>query len=309
MAGERLDLLLAAAYPEKSRSYMQKLIAAGTVLINGIQPRKREIVKAGDLIQVNWPAPEIDLITADSDSQLMVIHEDDDILVINKPAGLTVHPGAGTKQKTLIHVLLNHNPACFTAMMDAERRPGIVHRLDKETSGVLLIAKNLKAQQQLKADFKNRSVGKTYLALVHGIPPNDQGIIEAAIGRHPVRRQKMTVVTNGHGRYAATHYQCRAVGIGATLLEITIATGRTHQIRVHLATIGHPVIGDRVYGSRKIRNRITASRQMLHAWKLLFSHPGTLQPCQFTAALPHDFIKCARALSIDIPDGWECSPE
>lgn len=299
-AGQRLDHLLAAACPEYSRSYLQRLVARGLVLVDGQPARASAKPAAGATVRVGFP-PEPPLAPVAERGTLDILYEDDDVLALNKPAGLVVHPGAGTHGGTLVNVLLGYNPAAFAAMDAEPVRPGIVHRLDRDTSGVLVVAKHLRAKTRLSAAFAARTVTKTYLALVLGVPRAASGELRTPFGRHPVQRHKMAVLAAGD-RLAVTHYELAASGtvdgVAVSLLRVRIETGRTHQIRVHLAHLGHPVLGDRVYGGA--RAAALAVRQLLHAWRLVVPHPMTKQPLPLTAPPPADFAAAARAAGIDL---------
>ena len=279
-AGWRLDRYLALALPQFSRSRLQTLIRSGDVQLQGKAARVRETVRAGDVVRlVEPPVQEID----DQAEQipLEILFEDDDLLVLNKAAGLVVHPGAGNQTHTLVNALLHH--CASLSGIGGKQRPGIVHRLDKETSGCLVVAKNDAAHSALARQFAEREVNKTYLALVAGIPKRSRGIIEAPIGRHPVHRKKMHIDLR-RGRAARTEYRVLQSGGGISLVECALHSGRTHQIRVHLHHLGHPVIGDSLYGKKN-----AAPRQMLHAWKLGFTHPRTKERLFFEAPVPPDF--------------------
>ena len=279
-AGWRLDRYLAAVLPELSRSRLQALIRAGEVQLEGKTVRAREVVHRGDVVRLTIPQPA-EIATEAEDIPLDLLFEDDDLLVINKPAGLVVHPGAGNQAHTLVNALLHHCPKL--SGIGGKRRPGIVHRLDKETSGCLVVAKNDAAHLELARQFAGREVTKIYLALVSGTPKRPRGVIEAAIGRHPVHRKKMQVDPR-RGRPAKTEYRVLQSLGKISLVECILHSGRTHQIRVHLHHLGHPVIGDAVYGRKG-----TAPRQMLHAWKLGFTHPRSKDAMFFEAPVPDDF--------------------
>jgi len=278
----RLDQFLAKRLPEYSRSRLQQLIRTGFVRLNEQTTRPRQIVRSGD--RINLIEPPLEKIeTLPEPIPLNVLFEDDDLIVINKPAGLTVHPGAGQREHTLVNALLNH---CRTLSgIGGKERPGIVHRLDKETSGCLVVAKNDIAHRELSRQFAARTVEKIYLALVAGKLRKAAGIIDEKIGRHPVRRQRMQV-TSLRGRTATTEYRAIRSSDQATLVECRLHSGRTHQIRVHLHHLGHPVLGDKIYAQRFAKN---LPRQMLHAWRLGFRHPRTGEWKTFEAPLPLDF--------------------
>ena len=296
--GSRLDHFLTAQFPEHSRSYLQSLIAAGFIRRNKRLVRKQERVKDGDLIEITWPDNTVRLIPDDTIS-LSILYEDHDILVVNKQAGLVVHPGAGNRDGTLVNALLAYDFRCFSAMMDHEHRPGIVHRLDKETSGAMVVARNARAKAELITAFKRCNVRKTYLAAVHGTPHEPRGTIRSFIGRSIRNRQRMAVLDSG-GKMATTHYEVLSSQSDFSLLKINIDTGRTHQIRVHLEHIGNPVIGDSTYHRKKRRNEYDAPRQMLHAWILEFPHPTTDQDTHFIAPVPHDFHDLVKRFGINL---------
>jgi len=278
----RLDQLLARRLPQYSRSRLQQLIRSGFVRLNDASTRPSQIVRAGDKIDVREPPVE-QIETRPQRIPLDILFEDDDLIVINKPAGLTVHPGARQREHTLVNALLSH---CTTLSgIGGKERPGIVHRLDKETSGCLVVAKNDLAHRELSRQFADRIVEKIYLALVAGKLRKPAGVIEERIGRHPVHRQRMSV-TSLRGRTAKTEYRVVRSNEEASLIECRLHSGRTHQIRVHLHHLGHPILGDKVYGARLAKN---FPRQMLHASELGFRHPRTGEWKQFQASLPDDF--------------------
>jgi len=278
----RLDQFLAKRLPEHSRSRLQQLIRGGFVRLNRGTSRPRQIVRAGDKIDLIEPPPEKVDIQPEA-IPLDVLFEDDDLIVINKPAGMTVHPGAGQREHTLVNALLSH--CAGLSGVGGKERPGIVHRLDKETSGCLVVAKNDMAHRELSKQFAARTVEKIYLALVAGKLRKPAGVIDEKIGRHPVHRKRMQVSPH-RGRTARTEYRVIRSSDAASLIECRLHSGRTHQIRVHLHHLGHPVLGDKVYGPRFAKN---FPRQMLHAWKLGFRHPRTSQWKTFEASLPVDF--------------------
>jgi 23S rRNA pseudouridine1911/1915/1917 synthase len=278
----RLDRFLARQLPEYSRSRIQQLIRAGFVRLNGVTTRPRELVRSGDAIELTEPPLE-KIENQPEPIPLDILFEDNDLIVINKPAGLVVHPGAGHRQHTLVNALLSH---CATLSgIGGKERPGIVHRLDKETSGCLVVAKTDTAHRELSRQFAERTVDKIYLALVAGKLRKDAGVIEEKIGRHPVHRQRMSVAS-ARGRAAKTEYRVLRSGEQASLIECRLHSGRTHQIRVHLHHLGHPVLGDKVYAPRLAKD---FPRQMLHAWKIEFQHPTTDQRKNFEAPLADDF--------------------
>jgi len=275
----RLDKYLAGEYPELSRSILQKLIKQGFILVNDFAARPSQKLTIGDRIYVALPPPEKVSLAAEP-IPVDVIYEDDDLLVICKPAGLVVHPSPGHNTHTLVNALLARCPdlAGFGDTM----RPGIVHRLDRDTSGLMIIARNSRAQQYLINQFKDRSVSKGYLVLVKGKLTPNQGIIDAPIGRDPSNRKRMAVLASG--RQARTGYKVKEYLDGYTLLDVTTETGRTHQIRVHLSAIGYPVVGDAVYGVRSPY----VKRQFVHAYRLGFRLPTSGEYREFTCELPPD---------------------
>ncbi|HET8726858.1 MAG TPA: RluA family pseudouridine synthase [Alphaproteobacteria bacterium] len=300
-ASGRLDKVLAAASEDLSRSRLQALIAAGRVAGDGAtidDPSYR--VKPGQRFEIAVPPPE----AAEPEAQqiaLDVLYEDSDLLVVDKPAGMVVHPAAGNRDRTLVNALLAHCGDRLSGI-GGVARPGIVHRLDKDTSGLMVVAKNDAAHAALSAQFADRSLSRTYQAVVRGMPASRSGEIEGAIGRSPRDRKKMAVVERG-GKPALTRYRVlRAVGLAAALVECTLATGRTHQIRVHLAAIGHPLVGDPLYGgpvrgSGGTRQAMrTFPRQALHAVGLRFRHPRDGQEMRFESVLPNDIATLIRNL-------------
>jgi len=281
-AGLRLDLFLAGELPQFSRSRIQQLIRNGSVRLNKKEARPRDLVRTGDDVDlIEPPVEKID--NQPEDIPLDVLFEDDDLIVINKPAGLVVHPGPGHREHTLVNALLHHCPNL--SGIGGQERPGIVHRLDKETSGCLVVAKNDEAHRGLSEQFAERTVDKVYLALAAGKLRRSSGIIEEKIGRHPVHRQRMSV-SQTRGRSAKTTYRVLRSNGEISLIECQLHSGRTHQIRVHLHHLGHPILGDKVYSPKLAKN---FPRQMLHAWKLGFIHPRTDKKKSFEAPLPSDF--------------------
>jgi len=287
----RLDQFLAKRLPQFSRSRIQQLIRSGFVRLNEQTTRPRQVVRRGDKIDLREPPP-VKIDVQPEPIPLEILFEDGDIIVINKPAGLTVHPGAGQREHTLVNALLHH---CSTLSgIGGEQRPGIVHRLDKETTGCLVAAKNDIAHRELSKQFAARTVEKIYLALVAGKLRKTVGVIEEKIGRHPVHRQRMSVASP-RGRAARTEYRVLYSTEEASLVECRLYSGRTHQIRVHLHHLGHAVLGDKVYVARLAKN---FSRQMLHAWKLGFYHPRTGEWKNFEAPLPADFNEAIAAVGL-----------
>ncbi len=282
-AGIRLDQFLAARIPSLSRSRIQDLIKGGHIRLNGKETKPSAKLHAQDRLDVAEPPP-IPVETPAEAIALAVLFEDDDLIVVNKPPGMVVHPATGNWHGTLVNALLHH---CQTLSgIGGEQRPGIVHRLDKDTSGCLVAAKTDAAHQSLTRQFAGREVMKIYLAITAGKFKKLSGRIEGAIGRHPVDRKKMAVLIDGRGRHAITDYRVLREVAGGSLVECTLHTGRTHQIRVHLKHLGHPLLGDDVYG-----RRAAFPRQMLHAWKLGFAHPRHGAPLTFMSPIPADFIE------------------
>ncbi|MGD0794144.1 MAG: RluA family pseudouridine synthase [Dehalococcoidales bacterium] len=286
--GARLDKYLGETCPELSRTHAQKLIADGLVTVNGRAARASARLNAGDRIDFTIP-PEAPSHLTPEDIPLKIIYEDSDLMVIDKPAGLAVHPAPGHPEHTLVNAVLNHLPAL--AATDESGRPGIVHRLDKDTSGLIIVAKNRLAQANLAAQFKSRAVNKYYKVLVKGRLTPEAGIIEANIGRDPRHRQRMAVVEKG--REARTEYRVIKYLGDYTLLEIKPETGRTHQIRVHLAAIGFPVVGDATYGVPSPH----IARQFLHAGKIGFKLPSTGEWVEFESPLPEDLERALKNIS------------
>ena len=289
----RLDRFLAEHLTQFSRSRIQQLIRDGAITVNREIARPSDTIRLGDTIQVVEP-PVKQIETEPEAIPLDIIFEDSDLIVINKPAGLVVHPGAGHREHTLVNALLHHSPGL--SQIGGKERPGIVHRLDKETSGCLVVAKNDIAHRALSDQFASRSVDKIYLALVSGKLGKTAGSIEEKIGRHPVHRQKMSVDSR-RGRVAKTEYRVVSAGDEMSLVECCLHSGRTHQIRVHMHHIGHPVIGDKIYGS-KTANKY--GRHMLHAWRLGFRHPRSGEWKEFKAAVPDDFEESATAAGLTL---------
>lgn len=286
--GTRLDKFVGEKCLELSRTHAQKLIGDGCITVNGRVAKASLKLNIGDKVNVIIPPTPPSLLSPEA-IPLTIIYEDDDLLVVDKPAGLTVHPAPGHPDHTLVNAILSHFPRL--ADISDSLRPGIVHRLDKDTSGVMLVAKNKIAQANLINQFKARSVVKAYLVLVKGKLTPERGIIEAAIGRDPRNRKRMAVVTEG--REARTEYQVIKYIGDYTLLEVTPETGRTHQIRVHLAAIDYPVAGDLVYGIRSDH----LSRQFLHACRLGFKLPSTGEYVEFKSELPPDLAQALKELA------------
>ncbi|MBI5393696.1 MAG: RluA family pseudouridine synthase [Verrucomicrobia bacterium] len=285
-AGHRLDLWLLEQLPGHSRAFLQKLIRDGHVRIGGSEVKASHAIRVGEIVEVVIPPPEPSTVAPEA-IPLEVLFEDDDLIVVNKPPGLVVHPSAGHAEHTLVNALLHHCRGRLSGIGGVER-PGIVHRLDLDTSGCLVVAKTDAAHRALSQQFKSHEVEKYYLALVWGLPRMQRGRIEGAIGRNPHHRQKMAVLVEG-GRESITEFEIMEHFGGCTLVRCQLHTGRTHQIRVHLASIGNPIVGDTVYG-RMRRHPIAskATRQMLHAERLAFEHPRSGKWLEFVAPLPQD---------------------
>ena len=281
--GLRCDAFVADCLPEISRSAAQRLAEQGLVTRRGVALNKKDKIKAGDQIQVCLPDPAPAQAVAQP-IPLDIRWEDEDVIVINKPAGMVVHPAAGNPDGTLVNALLAHCGPSLSGI-GGELRPGIVHRIDKDTSGLLIVAKNDRAHQALAAQLADHTLYREYEAVVLGRLRQDQGTIEGPIGRSPKDRKKMAVVPGG--RPAVTHYRVLGRYQGYTHVQCRLETGRTHQIRVHLASIGHPIAGDPVYGSRADRSGL--GRQCLHARRLTFVHPATGRQMTVEAPLPPDF--------------------
>jgi len=287
---ERLDAYVSKEIDEISRTYVQKLIKDGFVYVNKKQLKSSYLVKEGDLITVNLPEPKkLEIIP--EDLPIDIVYEDDDIVIINKAQDMVVHPAPGNYSGTLVNALVFHidNLSSINGII----RPGIVHRLDKDTSGLLIVAKNDRSHKILSEELKMRNVKRVYTALVHGILPNDEGTIDAPIGRDEKDRKKMTV-TKKNSKDAISHYKVLDRYNKYTLLEVKLETGRTHQIRVHMAHINHSVVGDPVYSNGK--NEFSLDKQMLHATKLEFIHPSSGEKMKFQIELPEYFNKIIRIL-------------
>ncbi len=284
---ERLDKFLVQQNPEMTRTRVQRLIEEGCVKVNGNQPSKSGVkLEAGDQIEMVVPEP-VSTELVPEDIPLDIIYEDDSILVINKPAGMVVHPSVGHSGGTLVHAALAHAPDMEGVA--GEGRPGVIHRLDKDTSGIILMAKDDRTLHYLQEQFKQRRVEKIYLALVDRFPPTPEGIIDAPIGRDPSHRQRMAVVPAARGRAAVSEYKTVRRYLQHTLLEVHPRTGRTHQIRLHCAFIGCPIVADTVYGYR--HPSLALKRHFLHAARITVTLPGESSPRTFEAPLPDDLAQ------------------
>jgi 23S rRNA pseudouridine1911/1915/1917 synthase len=286
--GERLDKYVCQQHPELSRTHVQKLIAEGHITVNGRAAKPGHKVNIGDRLKVVIPPTPPSRLVPEA-MPLNILYEDDDLLAVDKPAGITVHPAPGHPAHTLVNAILSHFP--HLADISDSLRPGVVHRLDKDTSGVMLVAKNSRAQADLAQQFKSHSVSKAYLVLVKGKLEPENGVIEADIGRDPRNRKRMAVVAQG--REARTEYSVIKYVGDYTLLEVRPETGRTHQIRVHLSAIGYPVVGDKVYGVKSP----FLSRQFMHASRLGFKLPSSGEYVEFKSELPPDLEQALKDIS------------
>jgi len=299
--GERLDTFLRGKFSAASRGTIQRLIQEGHIKVNGQKTKPTHTPRAGEVVQMEFPEAKPAEAQAE-DIPLEIIYEDKSLLVLNKSAGIVVHPAAGNEDHTLVNALLHHCEGELSGI-GGVARPGIVHRLDKETSGCLVVAKNDETHVALSAQFAGRTVGKIYLAIVCGLVPRDEGNIHAAIARHPTHRKRMAVHDDGDGRAAHTGYRVIERLNHATLVEAELHTGRTHQIRVHFQHLGYPVAGDDTYGQRQTKKlaeltRYEAPRVLLHAHKLAFTHPRTGKKVKFTAPIPADMEDALKFLRI-----------
>jgi 23S rRNA pseudouridine1911/1915/1917 synthase len=308
--GERVDVFLAGRLADCSRARVQQLLKSGEIRVNGEAVKPRCLLEAGDVISVHLPAPTAPRGVAGEDIPLDIVYQDADLLVLNKPAGLVVHPAAGNWTGTLVNALLFH--VHDLSGIGGELRPGIVHRLDKETSGLMLVAKHDVAHRALAEMIQARTVSREYIALAWGAPPLNTFTVDAPIGRHPSERQRMAVLAGEHEthtrRHAVTHFTVRERLPHAVALTAKLDTGRTHQIRVHLHHLGYPVVGDPIYGERLARRyhallSVSARAavdalpgQALHAYRLAFPHPRTGESLAFEAAPPGYFLHAWEAL-------------
>lgn len=311
-AGQRLDTLLGQADDIVSRTAAARLIDAGLVRVNGEPVTKRHVVRAGEHVSVEMPPPEgIDL--EPEDIPLDIRYEDDDMIVLSKQADLVVHPAQGNWSGTLVHALLAH--ARDLGTLQGEDRPGIVHRLDKDTTGLMMVAKNDRAQAALSEAIKIRAIDRRYLALVHGYIAPDSGLIDAPLGRDPRDRKRMAVVESTSARQSVTtfrvleRFMAGTHDDGYTLVECKLYTGRTHQIRVHMAYIDHAVVGDQTYGQRRVKADRGLTRQFLHAYRLELDHPVTGEHLSFTDPLPGDLGCVLREIEPDSMNRTEAGDE
>lgn len=290
--GTRLDVLLTSRFQELSRSHLQKIIASGLVTVNGKAAKANYKVQSEDSVAIIFSEAKPVEIVAEN-IPLDILYEDTDIIVVNKPRGMVVHPATGNYQGTLVNALLDH--CQDLSGINGEIRPGIVHRLDKDTSGVIVAAKNDHAHLSLAEQIKNRTASRKYIAIVHGNIAEEQGIINAPLGRHSSDRKKMAV-TFSNSKEAITRFRVCERFVNFTLVECKLQTGRTHQIRVHMQYIGHPVVGDPKYGPEK--KRFAIAGQALHSAELSLKHPTTGQDMLFTAPLPQDMADILKQLQI-----------
>ena len=282
----RLDKYLSDKLEDMTRSYLKKLISDDkAVLVNGNPAKPNYKLKPGDIIELAVPEP-IELEIKAENISLDIVYEDNDMLVVNKPQGMVVHPAAGNYTGTLVNALLYHCGDSLSGI-NGEKRPGIVHRIDKDTSGLLLVAKNDNAHQKLSSQIKEHSLTRAYKALVHGNIKQDSGRIDAPIGRHPSDRKKMTI-TDKNSREAVTNFRVLERYGRYTFVECILETGRTHQIRVHMSKNGHPIVGDKTYGVKKEEFNLTG--QLLHAYKVGFIHPVSGEYMEFVSELPDYYM-------------------
>ncbi|MEI3190227.1 MAG: RluA family pseudouridine synthase [Lachnospiraceae bacterium] len=288
---ERLDKFLSAVLPDQSRSYLQKIIKDGSVLVNGKAQKASYRMEDQDEVLVDLPELKEPEIEAEN-IPLDILYEDDDLLMVNKPKGMVVHPSAGHLTGTLVNAVMYHCKDCLSGI-NGVMRPGIVHRIDMDTTGVLVICKNDKAHNHVAAQLKEHSITRKYRAIVHGVIKEEEGTVDASIGRHPVERKKMAAGVK-NGKRAVTHYRVLQRFRNHTYIECQLETGRTHQIRVHMASIGHPLLGDTVYGPAK--NPLHLQGQTLHAQVLGLIHPSTGEYLEVEAPLPEYFEKLLKSL-------------
>ncbi len=287
----RLDKYLAEQFPEQTRSYLQKLIKDGEVLVNGKNVKTGYQLSKGDEVNVNIPEPK-ELDVEPQKMELDIVYEDEDVILINKPKGMVVHPAPGHTTDTLVNGLLYHCKDNLSGI-NGVARPGIVHRIDRDTTGILIVCKNDMSHNSIAAQLKEHSINRRYRALVHGNIKEDTGTVEGPIGRHPVDRKKMAI-NERNGKPAVTHYTVLERFGNYTLIECKLETGRTHQIRVHMTSIGHPLVGDEVYGPAKCPFKLQG--QCLHAMVLGFVHPRTGEYMEFSAELPEYFEELLKKL-------------
>ncbi|MFA7244387.1 MAG: RluA family pseudouridine synthase [Patescibacteria group bacterium] len=306
---KRADAFLADKYPEYSRAYFQNLITSGKVFVNGEQIKPSHKLISSDLIEIDFIESSAEYDLKPADIKLDILFENDDVIVINKQPGLVVHPAAGNKEGTLVNALIYHFPMIKKAVYDknsevSKIRPGLVHRLDKDTSGVLIVAKNTKAMHSLSRQIQNRNVVKKYWALCFGWPKNEKGVLINYLGRHPKNRKLIADVGETKGKQAISNFclihSYRHLKEQISLIEFDIKTGRTHQIRVQAKEMGNPVMGDAVYGNKSsitLSHELNIQRQMLHAKELSITLPGDAKARTFSAPIPDDFQSVIDKLS------------
>lgn len=288
---ERLDKYLGAVLPEQSRSYLQKLIRDGSVLVNGKPAKVSYRMEEDDRIEIALPEPEDPKIPAE-DIPLDILYEDEDLLIVNKPKGMVVHPAAGHRTGTLVNAVLYHCRGQLSGI-NGVMRPGIVHRIDRDTTGALVVCKNDRAHVHVAGQLKEHTITRRYLAVVSGVIKEEEGTVDAPIGRHPTERKKMAAGVR-NGKRAVTHYRVLERFAAHTLIECRLETGRTHQIRVHMASIHHPILGDTVYGAS--RDPWHLGGQALHAGVLGLVHPSTGEYIEVTAPMPEYMKELLRKL-------------
>lgn len=289
---DRLDLFLADYFEEVSRSSIQKLIKGGKVQVNGAKPKSKSLLKDGDVVDIEFEEEE-EIGVEPENIPIDIVYEDKDIAIVNKKQGMVVHPAAGNYSGTLVNALLYHVKELSD--LNGKMRPGIVHRIDKDTSGLLMIAKNNEAHEKLAEQLKEHTTNRRYLALVEGVIKEERGTVDAPIGRHPTDRKKMTVI-DSNSKDAVTHFTVVERYSNYTLIEAKLETGRTHQIRVHMKFINHPVVGDKVYGIRNQKFRLEG--QLLHAKTIGFIHPSTGEYMEFSSEIPDYFQDVLRKLKL-----------
>ncbi len=290
-AGNRVDKLLAETFKEFTRSHIQKMAEEGCLLVNGKSVKVNYKLRAGDNVLLNVEPPKEPDIVAEN-IPLEIVYEDGEMIVVNKPQGMVVHPAAGNYSGTLVNALMAYCGDSLSGI-NGEKRPGILHRIDKDTSGLLLVAKTDRAHRALAEQIKVHSLTRAYLALLHGNVKEDDGTIDAPIGRHPTDRKKMTI-TSVNSRHAVTHYRVLERFGRYTFVECRLETGRTHQIRVHMSQNRHPIVGDKTYGVKK--EEFSLNGQLLHAYKVGFVHPLSGEYMEFVSELPPYFEKVLKIL-------------
>lgn len=291
-SGLRLDVFCAEQFPELSRGYIKTLITEGKVTVDGLSKKPSYKMKAGDVLEIEIPEPKESTIEPE-DIPLNIIYEDEDIIVVNKPKGMVVHPAPGTPSGTLVNALMHHTQQLSS--INGVYRPGIIHRIDKDTTGLLMVAKNDIAHQRLSEQLKGHHITREYVGLVKGIVENNRGTVDMPIGRHPKDRIRMAVVKE-NSKEAVTHFEVLERYVqGYTLMRFKLETGRTHQIRVHMSAIGHPIAGDLLYKGDK-KNPFKTQGQCLHAQTLGFIHPTTGEYVEYSAPLPEYFQEILKGL-------------